>query len=114
MKCLKERNMIIRKQPLRIALLLLLCIFSTLTGAQQSFPSPEQSFQTLADASKAGDEKKLAILLGPGSYSLIHSGDATEDRQDREKFAASYAEKHSVIRDGDAKATLVIGNDDWP
>ena len=82
--------------------------------AQKAFPTPEEAFQAFVDAAKANDTKALAALLGPNSGSLVGSGDAVADKQRRDKFAAAYAEKHSVTKDGDAKATLVVGNDDWP
>src|SRR5215469_9875950 len=82
--------------------------------AQKAFATPEELFQALVDAAKANDAKALSTLLGPKGDSLVHSGDAVADRQRGEKFAADYAAKHSVTKDGDAKATLVVGNDDWP
>jgi hypothetical protein len=82
--------------------------------AQKAFATPEELFQALVDAAKANDAKALSPLLGSKSDALVHSGDAVADKQRGEKFAADYATKHSVTKDGDAKATLVVGNDDWP
>src|SRR5215472_11791789 len=82
--------------------------------AQKAYATPEELFQALVDAAKANDSKALSALLGPKGDALVHSGDAVADKQRGEKFAADYAAKHSVTKDGDAKATLVVGNDDWP
>ena len=82
--------------------------------AQKAFPTPEEAFQALVDSAKANDAKAITALLGPNSSTLVGSGDPVADKERREKFAAAYAEKHSVTKGGDAKATLVIGNDDWP
>ena len=84
------------------------------TAMQKIFATPEELFQALVDAAKAGDSKMLAALLGPKGDPLIHSGDVVADKQRADKFAADYAAKHSVTKEGDAKATLVVGNDDWP
>jgi len=84
------------------------------TSAQKAFATPDEAFQALADAAKANDSNTMAALLGPGGSSLVHSGDAVQDKQSAERFAASYAEKHSIDKQGDAKATLVVGKDDWP
>jgi hypothetical protein len=84
------------------------------TAMQKVFATPEELFQALVDAVKAGDSKMLAALLGPKGDALVHSGDAVADKQRGDKFAADYAAKHSVTKDGDAKAMLVVGNDDWP
>ncbi len=81
---------------------------------QMTFGSPEDAAQALGAASRAGDLKALASILGPGSASLLRSGDAVADRRGRERFATAYAESSKVERQGDAKAILMIGKDDWP
>jgi Protein of unknown function (DUF2950) len=81
---------------------------------QKTFNSPEDAAKALAAASGAGDVKALESILGPGSGSLIRSGDAVADRRGRERFAKAYAESSKVERQGDAKAILMIGKDDWP
>jgi Protein of unknown function (DUF2950) len=81
---------------------------------QKTFGSPEDAAKALAAASGAGDVKALASILGPGSASLIRSGDAVADRRGRERFAKAYAESSKVERQGDAKAILMFGKDDWP
>jgi len=82
--------------------------------AQKAFATPDEAFQALADAAKANDSKTLAALLGPAGSSLIHSGDAVQDKRSAAQFAADYAEKHSIEKQSDAKAMLVVGKDDWP
>jgi len=82
--------------------------------AQKAYATPEELFQALVDAAKVNDSRALSALLGPKGDALVHSGDAVADKQRGEKFAADYAAKHSVTKDGDAKATLIVGNDDWP
>ena len=84
------------------------------SSAQKAFATPDEAFQALADAAKADDQKSLAALLGPGGTGVVRSGDAVQDKASAARFAASYAEKHSVATEGDAKATLVVGKDDWP
>ncbi|TMH34069.1 MAG: DUF2950 domain-containing protein [Betaproteobacteria bacterium] len=83
-------------------------------AAQKAFATPEELFQALADAAKTNDSKALVSLLGSKGDSLVNSGDAVRDKQRAESFAADYAEKHSTAMDGDAKATLVVGKQDWP
>ena len=82
--------------------------------AQKAYATPEELFQALVDAAKVNDSRALSALLGPKGDALVHSGDAVADKQRGEKFAADYAAKHSVTKDGDAKATLIVGSDDWP
>jgi hypothetical protein len=82
--------------------------------AAKAYPTPDALFQALVDAAKANDVKAINALLGPGGDALTDSGDKVADSNGRKRFAELYAEKHSVKMDGDAKATLVVGNDDWP
>jgi len=81
---------------------------------QKTFGSPEEAAKALAAASRAGDVKALESILGPGSASLIRSGDAVADRRGRERFARAYGEASKVERQGEAKAILMIGKDEWP
>ena len=81
---------------------------------QKAFATPDEAFQALDDAAKANDTKALSALLGPSGNALINSGDAVADKRGRERFAADYAAKHSVTMTGDAKATLIVGSEDWP
>jgi hypothetical protein len=80
---------------------------------QKSFPTPEQAFDKLAAALRAGDHKTLAAILGPRGAALLHSGDLVEDRQRTQNFLAAYAAKHSVMSDGPGRATLALGDDAW-
>src|SRR5204862_5583350 len=83
-------------------------------ASQQAFPTPDALFQALADAAKTNDSVMLVALRGSSGDALMNSGDAVADKQRAEKFASDYAEKHSVTMEGDSKATLLVGKDDWP
>ncbi|HEV8500900.1 MAG TPA: DUF2950 domain-containing protein [Casimicrobiaceae bacterium] len=80
----------------------------------KAYPTPDALFQAVADAAKADDAKALGELFGPDGSRIANSGDPVRDRNARERFAAAYAQKHTVNRSGDARAELVVGNDDWP
>jgi len=82
--------------------------------AQRSFASPEEASAALAQAVRAGDKTALVAILGPGSNQWISSGDAEADRAASERFVRQFDEKHSISADGDARATLTLGSDDWP
>ncbi len=53
-------------------------------------------------------------MLGPGSDNLISSGDPVADRQGRARFVAAFDKNSRIEMEGDAKATLVVGENDWP
>jgi hypothetical protein len=81
---------------------------------QPSFASPEAGFEALVAALRAGDAQQLARLLGPGHQRIVDSGDNAADRAAWARFVADYDAKHSIQLEGDAKAMLVIGTEDWP
>jgi len=81
---------------------------------QVTFASPEEAAKALAAAVSADDVKRLLAILGLEGAPLISSGDDVADRAGREKFVRMYEEKNSVVREGDEKAVLEVGNDAWP
>ena len=80
---------------------------------QKSFSSPDEAAAALVEAARSGDKKALLAVLGPEAPKL-GSGDAVQAKGERERFVAAYQEKHELVKDGDARATLVVGRNDWP
>jgi hypothetical protein len=83
-------------------------------SAQQSFPSPEDAAAALVAAAKSGETKDFVKVLGRDGADIVESGDMVADNETRQRFVAAYDEKHSVAVDGDKKATLILGKDDFP
>ena len=83
-------------------------------SAQQSFATPQAAVDTLADAVRDNDIAAIGRILGPGSDRLIHSGDPVADQQGRQRFLAAYLAQSRIESDGDDRATLLIGENDWP
>lgn len=81
---------------------------------QKTFGSPEEAAKALVAAVGKGNLKEMQAILGPGSKALVQSGDAVADRRGRERFVRAYEESSKVEYQGDAKAILVMGKDDWP
>jgi len=82
--------------------------------AQRTFASPEAAVDALAAAARADRTAELMKILGPASRKLVNSGDAVADKLGRQKFAAVFAERHSIEKSDDGKATLVVGSEEWP
>jgi len=80
----------------------------------QAFASPEAGFAALAEAIAGHDERRLLRVLGERAVTLIRSGDAVADRAQRDRFTASYAAKHEILRPAPGRAILQLGADDWP
>jgi DUF2950 family protein len=82
--------------------------------AQRSFPSPEDAAKALAAAMRADDVHTVHAVLGRGSEKLIYSGDKVADNRMRDNFVAAYDKSMKLDRQGDAKATLIVGENDFP
>lgn len=82
--------------------------------AQKTFASPEMAAKALVDAVRAKDANALLAVVGPSSKSWIFTGDDVADREDWAKFLAAFDKKNAITKQGDAKAELVVGEDDWP
>lgn len=83
-------------------------------AAQKSFGTPDEGAAALVAAARANDLSAMAKILGPKGRGLLSSGDSVADARGRARFVESYDHAHRIALDGDAKATLVIGPDDWP
>jgi Protein of unknown function (DUF2950) len=82
------------------------------TPVQKTYASPEDAANALVQAVKSNERGAVLAVIG-NAGDWISSGDAAADRATKERFAAAYDAKHAIVRDGD-KATLTIGNDDYP
>lgn len=81
---------------------------------QQHYATPEDATEALVAAVRADDLRRIRAVLGPGSDDLISSGDPVADRRARERFVGAF-DRHSRIElEGDVKATLTVGENDWP
>ena len=80
----------------------------------KSFASPQDAAKALFEAAKAKDQKAIVEILGPAYRDWILSGDPVQDAQRVDRFVTAYAEKSSVASEGENKASLAIGNDDYP
>jgi hypothetical protein len=82
--------------------------------AQRQFATPEEAVKALADAVRAEDAKAMLAVIGPKSRSWLFSGDTVADKAQWKSFLSAYDAKSSLVKDGDAKATLMVGADNWP
>ena len=83
-------------------------------SAQQSFQSPEEATAALVAAAKSGETRDFTKVLGRDAADIVESGDMVADTDRRQRFVAAYDAKHSVVMQGDKKATLMLGKDDFP
>ena len=83
-------------------------------SAQQQFDSTEDAVTALVTAAKEHHKSAINKILGPKGQKIISSGDKVADNRVREDFVAAYDKKHAIENEGEDKATLVIGDNDWP
>ena len=84
--------------------------------AQMSFATPQLAAEAIIKAAGDFDVPELLKILGPDATDLVSSSDAVADKNAAVESAEKAREKHSVVIDpkNPGRATLVIGNEDWP
>ncbi len=82
--------------------------------AQQSFASPRAALAALIEANKTDNLTALNEILGPAAASLITSGDAAQDKNDRAQFVTLYEAHHRLQKTAPGTLTLLIGKNEWP
>ncbi len=82
----------------------------------RAFASPEEAGNALIAAAAKWDVPEIVAIVGPDAKDLVASQDTAGDKQRAAKFVAKAREKHGIIiaSDDPDRATLVVGNDDWP
>jgi len=83
-------------------------------GVPRTFASAQDAASALVEAARTDDVSDLVRILGAESREWISSGDAALDRLSLEQFVAAYEQKNSLDQEGEDKAILVIGDDDFP
>jgi hypothetical protein len=101
-------------QAVRLGWVIGSLVFTSAAIAQQTFKSPEEAAEALIIAVRGDDQKEIVRLLGPGSLDILSSGDRVNDENLRKAFVAAFDVHHSIKKDGDKPATLMIGQDDYP
>ncbi len=91
-----------------------LCTAASVVSAQQAFKTPDEAASALVSAAKTGDRKAIVTVLGPDGNDIVSSGDEVADAAARQKFIAAYDAKHDIAMEGDNKAVMVIGQEDFP
>ena len=88
----------------------------TTSQNHKTFATPKEAADAFIQAAGTYDVPALDQILGPGDEDLIASEDPVRDKNLAVAFAAKAHEKNSVVTDpkNPDRATLVVGNDDWP
>jgi hypothetical protein len=82
----------------------------------EAFNSPDQAVDALIGAVAKNDRNELTVILGSQARSVLTSGNAAQDEQERAEFSRLAAAKHHVERSmiDSGTAVLLVGDQDWP
>ena len=97
-----------------IGAIVALALLTSASDAQQAYPSPEEAAASLAAALKTGTRSAILKVLGKDGEDIAASGDDVADAEMRQRFLSAYEAKHSIKIEGNKKATLIVGADDFP
>jgi hypothetical protein len=83
---------------------------------QMSFATPQQAAVALIQAAANHDVPVLLQIFGADGKDFVNSGDPVQDKNYAAAFAAKAREQNVVTIDSSnpARATLFVGNDQWP
>lgn len=83
---------------------------------QRGFATAKQAADALVQAAKNYDLPALKEIFGPDGEDFVSTADPVQDKNHSERFAAKAGEKLEVVTDtkNPARATLVVGNEEWP
>lgn len=83
---------------------------------QKTYASPQKAAEDLIQAAKKDDISALLEIFGPDGKDFISTGDDVQDKNARVQFSKLAQQKMRVEVDprNHNRATLVLGNEDWP
>jgi hypothetical protein len=97
-----------------IGAIVALALLTSASPAQQAYPSPEEAAASLTAALKTGTRSAILKVLGKDGDDIVASGDDVADAEMRQRFLSAYEVRHSIKTEGNKKATLILGADDFP
>ena len=97
-----------------IGAIVAMTLLASASQAQQAYPSPEDAAAALAAAVKTGTSSAILKILGNNAEDIVDSGDDVADAETRQRFLSAYDARHSIKAEGNKKATLILGADDFP
>lgn len=81
---------------------------------QRLFESPEAAVSALVQAARTEDRARVLEVLGPGGRQVVTSGDPQIDAEARARLLAAYERAHRIEFQGARRATLLLGEEQWP
>src|SRR3974390_1272482 len=89
-------------------------VTTSTASAEHSFKTSDAAVDALVSAARSNDRKALVEILGRGSSDIVSSGDQVADTASYQRFVSAYDAKHQLSMEGDNKAIMIIGQEDYP
>ena len=82
----------------------------------RAFATPDAAADALIKAASDFNVDELLAILGPEGKDIVASKDTVQDKSHAQEFATKAGQKKSVEigKSNPNRATLVVGDDDWP
>ena len=109
-----------------VLILALACSMATLTFAgpqsaasasgatQRTYATPDAAADDLIKATADFDTSALLQIFGPAGEDFVSTADPVQDKNNVAAFAALAKQKESIQKNGSTRATLIVGDNDWP
>jgi hypothetical protein len=97
-----------------MAAVVTLAVLSSASQVQQTYSSPEDAAAALVAAVKTGTRPAILKVLGSDAEEIVESGDDVADAEARQRFVTGYDARHSIKAEGNKKAVLFLGSEDFP
>jgi len=114
-------NAMARGEALMKGMLCALMLFASaasgqtgIPSSQRLFSSPEAGAAALVEALKANDTASLRDIVGRRGVDLIGRRERGAGLDPYKRFLTAYAESNKLALEGDHKAVLEVGKDEWP
>ena len=83
-------------------------------SGQDTFANPQDAGSALYAAVNSDDKAAMLAVLGSSASSIISSGDAVQDKNNRDIFLKHYEQMHRWATSQAGNEILFIGADNWP
>ena len=80
---------------------------------QRTFATPDDAAKALVDAVRANDRQAVLDVVGTKARNWLMTANAIADREESRLFVAAYDRKNAVVKRGDDKAMLSVGDESW-
>ena len=81
----------------------------------KAFATPQAAADALVSATETYDESALMEILGPDGYDIVHTGEPIRDKESSQAFSAQAKTKMRLdMNKAKTRATVVVGEEDWP